>query len=129
MVLEVILVVLGVVLVVLGVVLRQCSEQMFGTDSVRNNVPSQLSHQIQPNPPKSGPGAAPDHPGDAPDGPGPVPEVLDLSWLSRHGTKTHRSYHLGADFALDWGWIWMVLEAPKMNLLWFWDPPNPQTAL
>ena len=41
MVLEVILVVLGVVLVVLGVVLRQCSEQMFGTDSVRNNVPSQ----------------------------------------------------------------------------------------
>ena len=43
MVLEVILVVLGVVLVVLGVVLvvlhgaqRQCSEQMFGTDSVRN---------------------------------------------------------------------------------------------
>ena len=51
MVLEVILVVLGVVLVVLGVVLvvlhgaqRQCSEQMFGTDSVRNNVPSQLSY-------------------------------------------------------------------------------------
>ena len=43
MVLEVILVVLGVVLVVLGVVLRQCPEQMFGTDSVRNNVPSQLS--------------------------------------------------------------------------------------
>ena len=49
MVLEVILVVLAVVLVVLGVVLvvlhgaqRQCSEQMFGTDSVRNNVPSQL---------------------------------------------------------------------------------------
>ena len=42
-VLEVVLVVLGVVLVVLGVVLRQCSEQMFGTDSVRNNVPSQLS--------------------------------------------------------------------------------------
>ena len=40
MVLEVILVVLGVVLVVLGVVLRQCSEQMFGTDSVRNSVPS-----------------------------------------------------------------------------------------
>ena len=28
---------------VLGVVLRQCSEQMFGTDSVRNSVPSQLS--------------------------------------------------------------------------------------
>ena len=45
MVLEVILVVLGVVLVVLGVVLRQCSEQMFGTDSVRNNVPSQ--HKLQ----------------------------------------------------------------------------------
>ena len=43
MVLEVILVFLRVVLVVLGVVLRQCSEQMFGTDSVRNNVPSQLS--------------------------------------------------------------------------------------
>ena len=50
MVLEVILVVLGVVLVVLGVVLvvlhgaqRQCSEQMFGTDSVRNNVPSTTS--------------------------------------------------------------------------------------
>ena len=41
MVLEVILVVLGVVLVVLGVVLRQCSEQMFGTDSFRNSVPSQ----------------------------------------------------------------------------------------
>ena len=39
----VVLVVLGMVLVVLGVVLRQCSEQMFGTDSVRNNVPSQLS--------------------------------------------------------------------------------------
>ena len=35
--------VLGVVLVVLGLVLRQCSEQMFGTDSVRNNVPSQHS--------------------------------------------------------------------------------------
>ena len=34
--------VLEVVLVVLGVVLRQCSEQMFGTDSVRNSVPSQL---------------------------------------------------------------------------------------
>ena len=31
------------VLMVLGVVLRQCSEQMFGTDSVRNSVPSQLS--------------------------------------------------------------------------------------
>ena len=41
--LEVILVVLGLVLVVLGVVLRQCSEQMFGTDSVQNNVPSQRS--------------------------------------------------------------------------------------
>ena len=40
----VILVVLGVVLVVLGVVLRQCSEQMFRTDSVRNTVPSQHSH-------------------------------------------------------------------------------------
>ena len=39
-VLGVVLVVLEVVLVVLGVVLRQCSEQMFGTDSVRNNVPS-----------------------------------------------------------------------------------------
>ena len=36
MVLEVILVVLGVVLVVLGLVLIQCSEQMFGTDNVRN---------------------------------------------------------------------------------------------
>ena len=47
MVLEVILVVLGVVLVVLGVVLRQCSEQMFGTDSVRNNVPSQLRHILR----------------------------------------------------------------------------------
>ena len=53
MVLEVILVVLGVGLVVLGVVLvvlhgaqRQCSEQMFGTDSVRNNVPSQLSLEV-----------------------------------------------------------------------------------
>ena len=34
--------VLEVILVVLGVVLRQCSEQMFGTDSVRNSVPSQL---------------------------------------------------------------------------------------
>ncbi len=43
MVVEVILVVLGVVLVVLGVVPRKCSEQMFGTGSVRNNVPSQLS--------------------------------------------------------------------------------------
>ena len=30
------------VLMVLGVVLSQCSEQMFGTDSVRNSVPSQL---------------------------------------------------------------------------------------
>ena len=46
-VLEVILVVLGVVLMVLGVVLvvlhgaqRQCLEQMFGTDSVRNSVGS-----------------------------------------------------------------------------------------
>ena len=39
----VLLMVLEVVLVVLGVVLRQCSEQMFGTDSVRNSVPSQLS--------------------------------------------------------------------------------------
>ena len=43
MVLEVILVVLGVVLVVLHGAQRQCSEQMFGTDSVRNNVPCQLS--------------------------------------------------------------------------------------
>ena len=43
MVLEVILVVLGVVLVILHGAQRQCSEQMFGTDSVRNNVPSQLS--------------------------------------------------------------------------------------
>ena len=43
MVLEVILVVLGVVLVVLHGAQRQCSEQMFGTDSVRNNVPSQLT--------------------------------------------------------------------------------------
>ena len=42
-VLEMILVFLGLVLVVLGAVLRQCSEQMFGTDSVRNNVPSQHS--------------------------------------------------------------------------------------
>ena len=41
-----VLVVLGVVLVVLGVVLRQCSEQMFGTDSVRNSVPSQLREQV-----------------------------------------------------------------------------------
>ena len=40
-VLGVVLVVLGLVLLVLGVVLRQCSEQMFGTDSVRNTVPSQ----------------------------------------------------------------------------------------
>ena len=44
-VLEVVLVVLRVVLVVLGVVLRRCSEQMFGTDSVWNNVPGQLSVQ------------------------------------------------------------------------------------
>ena len=45
-VLEVVLVVLGVVLVVLGVVLRQCSEQMFGTD-VRNR---QCSEQCsEPN--------------------------------------------------------------------------------
>ena len=36
-----VLMVLEVILVVLGTVLRQCSEQMFGTDSVRNNVPSQ----------------------------------------------------------------------------------------
>ena len=43
MVLEGILVFLGVVLVVLHGAQRQCSEQMFGTDSVRNNVPSQLS--------------------------------------------------------------------------------------
>ena len=42
-VLEVILVVLGVVLVVLHWAQRQCSEQMFGTESVRNNVPSQHS--------------------------------------------------------------------------------------
>ena len=62
MVLEVILVVLGVVLVVLGVVLvvlhgaqRQCSEQMFGTDSVRNNVPSQLRGTSSPPPPHKGP--------------------------------------------------------------------------
>ena len=52
MVLEVILVVLGVVLVVVLVVLhgaqRQCSEQMFGTDSVRNNVPSQHSFKGAP---------------------------------------------------------------------------------
>ena len=41
--LRVVLVVLGVALVILGVVLRQCPEQMFGTDSVRNSVPSQLS--------------------------------------------------------------------------------------
>ena len=41
-VLEVVLVVLGVVLVVLHGAQRQCSEQMFGTDSVRNNAPSQL---------------------------------------------------------------------------------------
>ena len=47
MVPEVILEVLGVIVVVLGVVLavlhgaqRHCSEQMFGTDSVRNNGPS-----------------------------------------------------------------------------------------
>ena len=38
-----VLMVLEVILVVLGVVLRQFSEQMFGTDSVRNNVPSQHS--------------------------------------------------------------------------------------
>ena len=37
----VVLMVLEVILVVLGVVLRQCSEQMFGTDSGRNTVPSQ----------------------------------------------------------------------------------------
>ena len=37
--------VLEVILVVLGVVLRQCSEQMFGTDSARNNVPSQLRYK------------------------------------------------------------------------------------
>ena len=42
MVLEVILVVLGVVLVVLHLAESQRSEQMFGTDSVPNNVPSQL---------------------------------------------------------------------------------------
>ena len=40
-----VLMVLEVILVVLGVVLRQCSEQMFGTDSVRNDVPSQLSYK------------------------------------------------------------------------------------
>ena len=34
--LEVILVFLGAVLVVMGVVLRQCWEQMFGTDSILN---------------------------------------------------------------------------------------------
>ena len=39
----IVLMVLEVILVVLGVVLRQCSEQMFGTDSARNSVPSQLS--------------------------------------------------------------------------------------
>ena len=48
MVLEVILVVLGVVLVVLHGAQRQCSEQMFGTDSVRNSVPSQLRLQEVP---------------------------------------------------------------------------------
>ena len=42
LVLEVILVVLGVVLAILHGAQRQCSEQMFGTDSARNNVPSQL---------------------------------------------------------------------------------------
>ena len=47
-VLGVVLVVLEVVLVVLGVVLRQCSEQMFGTDSVRNSVPSQLRREEPP---------------------------------------------------------------------------------
>ena len=46
MVLGVIPVVLGVVLVVLGAVPRQCSEQMFGTDSARNKVPSQYSQGL-----------------------------------------------------------------------------------
>ena len=41
-VLEVVLVALGVVLVVLHGAQRQCLEQMFGADSVRNSVPSQL---------------------------------------------------------------------------------------
>ena len=49
MVLEVILMVLELILVVLGLVLvmvlhgaqRQCREQMFGTGSVRNTIPSQ----------------------------------------------------------------------------------------
>ena len=45
MVLEVILAVLRVVLGVLHGAQRQCSEQMFGTDSVRNNVPSQLRNK------------------------------------------------------------------------------------
>ena len=35
--------VLGLVLVVLHGAQRQCSEQMFGTDSVRNSVPNQLN--------------------------------------------------------------------------------------
>ena len=43
MVLEVIMVVAGVVLVVLPGAQRRCSEQMFGTDSVRNDVQSKLS--------------------------------------------------------------------------------------
>ena len=46
MVLEVILVVLGVVLVVLHGAQRQRSEQMLGTDGVRNNVPSQLRRVV-----------------------------------------------------------------------------------
>ena len=45
-VLEVVLAALGMVVVVLHGAQRQCSEQMFGTDSVRNNVPSQLRHWL-----------------------------------------------------------------------------------
>ena len=48
MVLEVILVVLGLVLVVLGVVLRQCSEQMFGTDVRNRQCSEQCSEPTKP---------------------------------------------------------------------------------
>ena len=47
-VLVVVLVALGVVLVVLHGAQTQCSEQVFGTDSVRNNVPSQLRDRYGP---------------------------------------------------------------------------------
>ena len=45
-----VLMVLEVVLVVLGVVLRQCSEQMFGTDVRNRQCSEQCSEPTKPSP-------------------------------------------------------------------------------